>query len=72
MTTPRDRVEHEELHDATGATDPDAPIHPDSASAVEANVTRPAGPDVAAEDVAARGYDPAGPESEPERSERDG
>ena len=49
-----ERVANEELHDMRGPDEPDEPIHPDPADAVEANVARPAGPDVGAEDFAAR------------------
>jgi hypothetical protein len=66
-----DHVAHEELHDTGGPREPDRRIHPDPADGAEANITRPAGPDFGAEDVAARGYDPEGPPSEPERSDTD-
>jgi hypothetical protein len=70
MTDP-DRVDHEELHDLGSLDEPDRPIHPDPADGAEAMITRPAGPDFGAEDVAARGYDPEGPPSEPERGDAD-
>jgi hypothetical protein len=69
--TDDDRVVHEELHDGRGPNEPDQRIHPDPADGVEANITRPAGPDLGAEDVAARGSDPEGVPSQPERSEGD-
>lgn len=58
-------VEHEEHHDVGRRTEFDAPIHDDAAgiaSDVEANMTRPAGPDYGAEEAAAGGYDPQMPE----------
>ena len=69
--TDHEHVTHEELHDTRGPNQPDRRIHPDPADGAEANITRPAGPDFGAEDVAARGYDPEGPPSEPERGDTD-
>jgi len=64
-------IEHEEHHDVGRRTDFDEPIHDDAggtASDVEANATRPAGPDLRAEETAAQGYDPEMP---PPASETD-
>ena len=58
-------IEHEEHHDAGRGSESDVPIHDYAggiASDVEANMTRPAGPDYGAEEAAARGYDPEMPE----------
>ena len=57
-------IEHEERHDVGHHTEFDEPIHDGRggiASDVEANETRPAGPDIRAEDTAAEGYDPEMP-----------
>lgn len=57
-------IEHEEGHDVGRRTEFDEPIHDEGggiASDVEANVTRPAGPDFGAEEAAASGYDPQMP-----------
>ena len=57
-------VEHAERHDVGQRTEFDEPIHDEGggiASDVEANVTRPAGPDLGAEEAAAQGYDPQMP-----------
>jgi len=63
-------IEHEERHDVGRRTEFDEPIHEDGiASDVEANVTRPAGPDFGAEEAAAEGYDPAMPAPASERDE---
>lgn len=57
-------IEHEEQHDVGRRTEFDEPIHDDGegvASDEEANISRPAGPDLGAEDAAAGGYDPEMP-----------
>ncbi|HEX7172215.1 MAG TPA: hypothetical protein VF365_06365 [Candidatus Limnocylindria bacterium] len=57
-------IEHEEHHEVGRHTGIDEPIHNGPggiASDVEANETRPAGPDLRAEDAAARGFDPETP-----------
>lgn len=55
-------IEHEEHHAADGDPRTDRSIHGDPASSeLEANMTRPAGDDLKAEEAAARGYDPAYP-----------
>lgn len=57
-------VEHEEHHDLDHRTQSDPRLHDGPraiASDLEANATRPAGPNVRAEDVAARRYDPEMP-----------
>ena len=57
-------IRHEEHHDVGRGTEFDEPIHDEGgiASDVEANMTRPAGPDYGAEEAAAGGYDPQMPE----------
>lgn len=57
-------IEHEERHDVGRRAEFDEPIHDGPggiASDVEANETRPAGPDIRAEVTAAEGYDPEMP-----------
>jgi hypothetical protein len=63
-------IEHEEHHDVGRRTEFDEPIHDGPggiASDVEANATRPAGPDFGAEQAAAEGYDPEMPAPASER-----
>ena len=65
-------IDHEEHHDVGRHTEFDEPIHDEGggiASDAEANVTRPAGPDLGAEEMAARGYDPEMPVSASEQDD---
>lgn len=65
-------IDHEEHHDVGRRPEFDEPIHDEgggSVSDVEANLTRPAGPDFGAEEGAARGYDPEMPRTASERED---